>query len=355
MQYVGIDFHKRSSTITQMDARGKILKQGKLTNDPQTLRAFVEGLPRKSKLALEATGNWSYFYELVEDLGLEITLAHPYRTRAIASARIKTDAIDATTLAHLLRTNLLPAAYIPPREIRDLRTLLRYRCVLVALRSRVKHGVHALLAKDGLEPPMTDVFGKAGGAWLRRLPLRPVYRQALDGYLALNETLVQQLAQVSQTIRQQATASPEAQRLMTLPGLSFFSALLVLAEIGDIARFPDAEHLCSYAGLVPSVHASGGKTRYGHLTKQGSKYLRWILVELSHHAARGSVRFGQLFARVKAKHGIPTAKVAVARAMLRTIYHMLTDQTPFRDRPVPTTLGRSGQRRWGLRHSSASA
>jgi len=352
MHYVGIDFHKRTSSITQMDGRGKILNRCRLTNEPTTLRTFAEGLPAGSKLALEATGNWTYFYELVEDLGLDITLAHPYRTRAIASARIKTDAIDATTLAHLLRTDLLPAAYIPPRAIRDQRELLRYRCALVSLRTRIKNAVHALLAKQGLEPPVTDVFGKAGCVWLRSLALRPSARQALEGYLAVNEALVQQLSQVSQTIRSQATASPDAQRLMTLPGLSFFSALLILAEIGDIHRFPDAEHLCSYAGLVPSVHASGGTTRYGRLTKQGSKYLRWILVELSHHAAQGSVRFGQLFARIKAKHGIPTANVAVARVMLRTIYHMLTDQTDFRDRPIPTN-GRTGQRRRGLRHQSA--
>ncbi len=126
-----------------------------------------------------------------------------------------------------------------------------------------------------------------------------------------------------------------------MPGIGPYSALLILSEIGDVHRFPDARRLCSYAGLVPSVHASGGKTRLGRLTKQGSKWLRWILVEGGNHARNGAPQFRSLYHRVAKKHGANTGRVAVARAMLKTIYAMLQTGAPFKALPPGTT----GQRR----------
>ena len=131
--YVGVDYHKRYSIVTMMDQRGRVIGQSKLSNDPLTLINYVERLPKGSKVALEATGNWYYFYELVEDSGVDIYLAHPKKTRAIAEARIKTDRIDSMILAHLLRADLLPTSYIPPRDIRDRREGLRYRASLLSL------------------------------------------------------------------------------------------------------------------------------------------------------------------------------------------------------------------------------
>jgi transposase len=145
---------------------------------------------------------------------------------------------------------------------------------------------------------------------------------------------------VSERITVQAEANPHARLLQTMPGIGAYSALLILSEIGDIHRFPDSRHLCSYAGLVPSVHASGGKIRLGRLTKQGSSWLRWILVELSVHAINGAPQFRSLYYRVAKKHGRNVGRVAVARAMLTTIYAMLTKQEVFR----PIAKEFSGQR-----------
>jgi len=138
----------------------------------------------------------------------------------------------------------------------------------------------------------------------------------------------------------QVEQDPQAQLLCTMPGIGAYSALLILSEIGDIRRFPDGRHLCSYAGLVPSVYASGGKTRLGRLTKQGSKWLRWILVECSVHAITGAPQFRSLYTRVARKHGPNTGRVAVARAMLKTIYAMLTNREAFR----PIVKETAGQR-----------
>ena len=145
---------------------------------------------------------------------------------------------------------------------------------------------------------------------------------------------------MSQRIEAQAAADPQAHLLQTMPGIGAYSALLIFSEIGDVQRFPDSRHLCSYAGLVPSVPASGGKTRLGRLTRQGSSWLRWILVELSVHAINGAPQFRSLYYRVAKKHGANMGRVAVARAMLKTSYAMLTKQEAFR----PMTKGTTGQR-----------
>jgi transposase len=339
-QYIGIDLHKATSFITRMDQRGRILEQVQLRTDAPSLKGYLERLRPDTRIAVEATGNWVYLYELIEDRCPDLVLAHPLKTKAIASARIKTDKIDATTLAHLLRANLLPAAYIPPRPVRDTREVLRYRASLVRLRTQVKNKVHAILAKNGLRTPTKNAFGKKAGRFLATVPTRACYRLALDGYLRLLAALTAELATVTSIIEAQVQQDPQAQLLCTMPGIGPYSALLILSEIGDVRRFPDGRRLCSYAGLVPSIYASGGTTRCGRLTKQGSKWLRWILVELSVHAISGAPQFRALYHRVAKKHGANTGRVAVARAMLKAIYAMLRKGEAFR----PMLTGTTGQR-----------
>lgn len=328
--YIGVDYHKKYSIATMMDEKGKILRQERLSNDPQTLLRYAESLPEGSKIALEATGNWYYFYELLEDKSPEVYLAHPLKTRAIAEARIKTDKIDSTILAHLLRTDLLPTSYIPPRQIRDIREILRYRASLVSLRTSIKNKVHAILSKNGINIEYSDIFGKKAIKQLKGLRLRACYKQGLDGYLRLVETLNGLIDEVTETIEGIVEDNPQAKLLTTIPGISYYSALLIISEIGDVNRFPQARKLCSYAGLVPSVHSSGGKTRYGSITKQGSRWLRWILIELSHHFVNSSNRLKKMYSNISKSHGKNTARVAIAREMLKVIYYMLRENKPFK-------------------------
>jgi transposase len=327
--YVGVDYHKRFSVATQMDEKGKILRQVRLSNDPGTLTRFVDHLPAGSKIALEATGSWYYFYELLENKCREIYLAHPLKTRAIAEARIKTDKIDSAILAHLLRAELLPTSYIPPREIRYIREILRYRASLVALRTSIKNKSHAILSKNGMSIEYSDLFGKKSLQSLRGLKLRSCYQVGIQGYLKLAGTLALLIEEISQTIEGMVEENPQAKLLTTIPGISYYSALLIVSEIGEVGRFPSARKLCSYAGLVPSVHSSGGITRHGSITKQGSKWLRWILIELSHHFVKGSDRLHQMYARISSKHGRNVARVAIAREMLKIIYCMLRENGAF--------------------------
>jgi transposase len=329
-EYIGIDLHKAKSFVTRMDGYGQILEQVNLSHATGALQQYLSTLPADVRLAVEATGNWMWLYEQIEDRHPDLVLAHPLKTRAIASARIKTDKIDATTLAHLLRTDLLPAAYIPPRTIRDQRERLRYRASLVRLRTQVKNKIAAILSKTGVRPPTKTAFGVKSRQFLATVPVRACYRLALDGYLRQLAHLTTEIQGADRVITEQVAADAQAQLLCTIPGIGAYAALLIRSEIGDIHRFPDSRHLCSYAGLVPSVHASADKTRLGRLTKQGSSWLRWILVEVAVHAINGAPQFRALYYRVAKKHGGNVGRVAVARALLKTIYAMLKKQEPFR-------------------------
>lgn len=334
MLYVGIDFHKKYSFITEMGESGIINRQIRLSNDRESLMQYVNNLPSKSKVAIESTCNWYYFYELIEGHDIDVSLAHPLKTKAIASAKIMNDKISSLTLADLLRTNYLPTAYIPERSVRDTKEILRSRAFLVVMRARLKNRVHATLSKNGLECPYTDVFGKKSLSWLRELKLRSCYRQPLDSYIRLAEFFGNEIKLVTQTIESLSIENPDARIVDTHPGISYYPALLIVIEIGTVHRFPTHGQLCSYAGLVPSVHSSGGKTRMGSITKQGSKWLRWILIECSTHAVEGSAHYKALYDRVSRKHGKAVARVAVARSMLRAIYYMLKYNKPFQERPV---------------------
>lgn len=323
MQYIGFDIHKRYTFYTQMDAAGQIQRQGKLANTREGMQEFFTGVTEPARVVLEASMNWYHLYDLLEVLEIPVVLAHPLRTRAIAEAKVKTDRVDSTILAHLLRADLVPAAYIPPREIRDLRELLRYRAALVRLQTMVKNRVHAILLKHGSQCPYTDAFGSRGRAWLATLSLRPVYQQALHGYLQILGTLRDQIQDASDTIDQEAEATPIVKTLCTLPGVGHYTALLILAEIGAIARFPDPKHLVSYAGLAPIVHGTGGRVYTGHISKQGSTWMRWILVEAALHAVRRPGQYQERYQRIAHRKGAKLARVVVARELLTRIYWML--------------------------------
>ena len=334
--FVGIDYHKRYLVATTLAKNGKEIKQEKVTTDRESLEDFIKGLPARSKIAMEATGDWYYFYELLEGKAHEVSLAHPLKTRAIAEAKIKTDKIDSGILAHLLRTDLLPTSYIPPREIRDVREILRYRASLVSLRTSLKNKVHAILSKNGIILPFSDIFGKKARENLQELPVRECYTVELQGYLHLAECMGELLKGVDERIKELAHLNPQAELLISIPGISYYSALLIMSEIGDFRRFSHAKKLCCYAGLVPSVFSSGGKTHHGAITKQGSRWLRWILIELALHFIRHDSRLKALYVRVSQKHGHNSAKVAVAREMLKIIYAMLRDNRAY----IPGIPGR---------------
>lgn len=332
--YIGVDLHKHYSTVVRKDHQGRLLAREHIVHTQNQLAKFANSLNPSCQVAVEATGNWYFFYETVESSGAKVMLCHPLKTRAIASARIMTDKLSAEILADLLRANLLPPAYIPGRETRDLRETLRYRAALVAMTTQVRCRLRAVLAKNGLKCPYSDILGPKSRQFLATLSLRPAYRLEVDSLSEIGVALLVETERIQEIIDQKAEVDERAKLLDTIPGGGSYTALLILAEIGDINRFPTAGHLASYAGLVPSVHSSGGHTRLGHITKQGSRWLRWALVECWWKLIKKSLAFALYYERIRARHGSKVARVAVARKLVHVIYQMLRDGVPFSEKKL---------------------
>jgi transposase len=325
MNSVGIDLHRSRSHIAVVTDDGTQLLSRRITNDPDTFLALLAEIDGESKIALEATYGWEWLADVLEEAGYELHLAHPLRTKAIASARVKTDAVDARTLAQLLRADLLPEAYIAPRELRELRDLLRHRVALTRMRSALKNRAGAVLAKQGIKRPYSDMFGASGLRFLAELELPDAARRRLDSTLALVADVTREIDLASAEIDARAKEDPYVEVLCQVRGVGRYIAMLVIAEVGDITRFKTARALCSWAGLTPTVRSSDGKARLGHISRQGSPPLRWALVEAAQHASRGGGPLREDYERIKKRRGKAVAKVAVARKILTLCFYGLRD------------------------------
>jgi transposase len=250
MNSVGIDLHKRRSHIAVVSDDGRRLLSRRIDNDPETFLELLREIDGESRIAVEATYGWEWLADVLEEAGYELHLAHPLRTKAIASARVKTDSVDALMLAHLLCADLLPEAYIAPRELRDLRDLLRHRVALTHMRSALKNRVHALLSRQGIRPEHTDLFGKAGSLFLSQLELREPPSRRLDSLLSLSAAFDREIAATTREIDQLARRDDRVDVLCQIRGVGPYTAMLVIAEIGDISRSQKARKLCAWAGLT---------------------------------------------------------------------------------------------------------
>jgi transposase len=322
---VGIDLHRKRSHVAVIGDDGTQLFSRRITNDPATFLELLSEIDGESKIALEATYGWEWLADLLEEAGYELHLSHPLRTKAIAAARVKTDAVDARTLAELLRADLLPESYVAPRALRDLRDLLRQRIALTQIRTALKNRVHALIARQGVQHDHADLFGAAGRRFLAGLELREPVRRRLDTLLALLADFEREITALTREIDTHAKDDPAVPVLSLIPGIGRYTALLVVAEIGEVERFPDARRLCAWAGLTPTVRSSDGKARLGHITRQGSRALRWALVEAAQTNVRRGGPLRDSYERIAKRRGRKIARVAVARRILTLCFYGLRD------------------------------
>jgi len=328
--YVGIDIHKSFSQIHVKSQDGICMHQGRLYHDDlEQLREFFSELPGQVHVAVEATVGWMWLTDELQALGVDVHLTHQKKAKAISEARLKTDSVDAETLCQLLRTGFLPESYLAPPEVRDLRMALRYRMALVHMKIKVKNTIHAILIRYNIQHTFSDLFGKQGRQFLRALELPAVGQRCLHGWLELLEFLEDQLKQAEATLREQCDQDHQVQLLTTIPGVGQLTAHLILAEIGDIANFRRPKKLVAYAGLAPRVRESGGR-RYTGRTGGGRKYLKWGLVEATRTACWKDPWLATFYRRLKRRKGAGKATVAVARKLATIVWHILTEDRPYR-------------------------
>jgi transposase len=332
MYYMGMDVHKKSCYATVVDEQGITVSEKRFLNTIEELDKFLHETDRNTRIVMEATYSWEHIYDNIVSEGFDVCLTHPTKTRAIAEAKIKTDRMDSKILADLLRANLIPKAYVPSREIRDLRKVVRHRASLISIRTSIKNMIHSILAREGIKHDFSDLFGKKGVNFLKNLTLREPSRLALSNCLMILECLNERIEETTNYLSMIAHNFREVKLLTTVPGIGIYSALLILSEIGEIERFPNPKKLCSYAGLVPSTHQSGEVLWHGRITKIGSTWLRWVLIQSTHSAISHPSKLQKYYQKIKRKKGTNTAVVATARKMLVCIYWMLIRNKEFKDR-----------------------
>jgi transposase len=247
MIHIGVDLHRTFCYVTALDANGSVLHQGRVNNQREALQEYFRRWPSPVRVVFEACSFWPAFVEAVESEVAQLYMVHPQRVKAIASAKLKNDRVDSLTLAHLLRADLLPLAWLADRETRQRRTRTRVRIELGRLRTRLKNRIHALLHQQGLRPPVSDLFGKAGRAWLATAPLPPAEQEAMRSYLALLDSCQQQVEQRQRALLAATADDDRVRWLSSIPGIGSYGANIILAEIGDITRF-DRKALFSFAG-----------------------------------------------------------------------------------------------------------
>ena len=250
-QYVGIDLHRRRSVIVRMTPAGEQLDWVRLDNDPVALGLELAKAGPDPEVVLEATYGWYWAVDVLQTAGARVHLAHPLGVKGFAYRRVKNDVRHAADLCDLLRMGRLLEAYIASRGERELRELVRHRAKLVALRSGLKAQVHGVLAKQGLLPPCSDVFGVAGRAWLRRAPLDLVYRQRVLSLLELIDTYDGEVEMFRTMIAHRFTSHRGYRVIQQISGVGPTFAAIFVAEIGDIHRFARPEKLTCWAGLTP--------------------------------------------------------------------------------------------------------
>ena len=322
-QYVGIDFHRRRSVIVRKDEAGEQLSLCRIANDPLTIAAAVAEAGPNPEVVIEATYGWYWIVDLLQAEGARVHLASPSGLNW-GQRRVKNDERDAVDLIDMLRVGRLPEAWIAPPATRELRELVRYRAKLVALRSGLKAQVHAVMAKEGVLPAVGDMFCQAGNAQLDAMELGDAYATRMRSLRTLIAAYDDEVTALERNIARQLKGHSGYRAIQAINGIGPTMAAILVAEIGDVYRFRSPAALCSWAGLTPKHRESDTTVHRGAVTKQGSRLVRWAVIE-------GTVRYhggGKLAAdyrQIAERRGKHKATVAIARKVLTLVYYGLRD------------------------------
>lgn len=322
-QYVGIDLHRRRSVIVRRTGQGETLEMVRIDNDPVTLAAELAKAGEHPEVVLEATYGWYWAADVLAGCGARVHLAHPLGNNW-GHRRVKNDERDATDLVDLLRLGRLAEAWIAPPDVRELRELIRHRAKLVNLRTSLKAQIHAVLAKEGVAVPMSDLFGVAGTALLDTCELGDAYATRVESLRQVMEVVEHQIKMTQQRVEARLADNPGYWAVQAIPGVGPVLAAIFVAEIGDISRFKTAHQLASWAGLTPTHRESDTTVRRGHITKQGSRLVRWAAVEAVQRQ-RGATPIRAHHHRVADRRGKKIGRVAAARKLITLVYYGLRD------------------------------
>lgn len=331
---LGVDVHKKYSQVAVLNEQGEITMNVKMLNEKRLFSELLSEFNEPCQAVIESGYSWGTMFDLLTDLGVDVTVAHALKVKAIASAKIKTDKIDAKTLAQLLKANLIPEVHVPCKDVRQQKDLLRQRCWLIKVRTMLKNRIHQVISRNHVEiPDFSDLFGVGGRKFLKSLQLPHPDNDILQQDLEIYDFFNEQIKQTAQWIEESLKDNPYRKILETLPGFGTVFSALVALEIDTIERFDNPGKLSSYAGLIPTTYASGGKVYHGNLSPQCNHWLRYAFIEASWSAIVFSPYCRSLYARVKKRKSPTIAITVVARRLAEIAFHCLKENRSYEERP----------------------
>ena len=315
-EYIGIDLHKAFFQVCVLTAVGERVWEGRLPHTDAGIAQLANRLRRPTRIAVEATGpTWS-FVDRLQPTGAEIWVVDPRKTKLKAGFAAKTDRLDARRLADALRRDSVVSIYVPPPAIRELREVCRSRHQLVRLRTRTVQMIRALLLRQAVaEASVTRLYTPRGIAWLRQVALPPVAALTLRRLTDILERLQSEAVDAERALVARAREDAIAGALDQMVGIGPVLGLTLRAEIGDITRFASGPKLASFAGVVSRVERSANRGYAGRITRQGSPWIRWALVEAARHAMKRRDGVGRWARRLAVRKGMNKARVALARRL----------------------------------------
>jgi transposase len=337
IHYIGLDVHKKTISYCIKTAAGQIVKEGTLVADRLVLRSWAASLPQPWHGAMEATIFSAWIYDTLEPYAERLEMGHPAKMKAITAGKKKSDAIDARTIADLVRCNLLPSCYVFPPELRDLRRLMRYRQMMVQQSVRMHNKTAGLLMESGVSFIKTKLQGKKYFADLiksvQEVPesvkdLLRLSRGAKDLFESVQTQLVRRLL-ADAALRQRV------ERLSSIDGVGDITALTWALEVGDPHRFASVADAVSYCGLTAALRSSAGKQQRGPLSKQRNAYLQTGLIEAAKLAPRWNPHLAQLYAQELERGHANRATVQVARKLVAYLLAVDKSGQPFQVRTPP--------------------
>jgi len=341
---VGCDAHKYFSLFAVLDRHGKVIQRTRVNHEPGAIQAFLSQLPPGTPVALETVGNWYWIVDEIEAARCVPHLAHAAKAKAMMGYVHKTDKLDADGLGILLHNGTLPSVWIPPGELRDERELPRTRMAFSKIRTKLKNRIHATLAKYALSLDTdSDIFSPKWRpqllALLQRLPAETC--RCVQQELELLDLVQAHIGRLEARILERVRRTPSIQLIQSIPGPAEILSIVIDREVGSIDRFSCPKHFAGYAGTVPKVKSSGGKTHYGRMIKQCNNYLKWAFIEAANvvvrqqnHPAWRRKHVVRLFDSTRHKKGHSVAVGAVARYLAEATYWVLKKGEPYRE-PLP--------------------
>ena len=330
MKIIGCDFHPSCRQIAMLDLETGEQQELTLEHERGQAREFYEALRGQPVLiGMEASGNSLWFERLMAELGHELWLGDAAKIRSQETRKQKTDRRDAALLLRLLVERRFPRLWVPTMAMRDTRQLLLHRYKLVEMRTRVKNELQHLALNQGVRLKR-KLWSEAGRQVLEALPLSGWTERRRTDLLELLEELNPKIAELNKAAEQEAAKYADVALLRTHPGVGPITALGFVVTIGEVERFAGSRQLASYLGLIPSEDSSASRRRLGAISKQGSPFLRMLLVEAGQSAAKYDPELKRAYQRLKHKKCSAIAKVMVARKLAVRLYWMLRTQQPYR-------------------------